>query len=152
MKKIIILLYISISISGCAWVVDFPRSLWGSSIRVLSDQRKDAETKIFSCDRDVCFDAVLAMTRPNFVLAEDEADEADKTDERFVLFMKDARKRYIVVMGVPGAVDTTEVGIFFNVIKDGQTKIDISSLSSRAKQEAARRIFEKLSEACPTAL
>ena len=138
MKKILIILCIFISISGCAWIIDLPRSVWGSSVRVLSDKRSDAETKIFSCDREVCFDAVLAMAKSQLVKDED--------DERFVLFMKDARKRYIVVMGVPNAVDTTEVGIFFDVIRKGQTKIDVSSLSSRAKQEVSKRIFAKLSE------
>ena len=61
--------------------------------------------------------------------------------------MKDPRQAYVIVMGVPGCVDTTEVGIFFDALSDHQTKIDVSSLSSRAKREVARIIFDEMARA-----
>ena len=58
MKRIIIVISSFIYISGCAWVLDSPKTLWGSSIRVLSDQRASAETQTFSCSKEKCFDVV----------------------------------------------------------------------------------------------
>ena len=138
MNKIIIVIISCIYISGCAWVVDFPRTAWGSSIRVLSDKRSDAETQTFSCKKEVCFEIVEALTLPHGV--------KDENDDKFVLFANDPRGRYLIVMDVPGSVNTTEVGIFFDELEAGQTKVDISSLSSRAKQAVAEIVFTKLSE------
>jgi pimeloyl-ACP methyl ester carboxylesterase len=69
---------------------------------------------------------------------------ADEEDQKFTLFAEDPRKRYMILMGVPESVDTTEVGVFFDSLGYGKTKIDISSLSSRAKRIAAEMIFQKL--------
>ena len=137
MKRIFILMCISIYISGCSWVVDLPRSLWGSSIRVLSEKRSEAETQVFSCSREACFESVLAMTLPY--------GAEDRGGDKFVLFAQDKRKQYMIIMGVPGSVDTTEVGVFFDLSDDARTKVELSSLSSRAKQAAAEIIFGKLS-------
>jgi len=144
MNKIIIVIIISICICGCAWTVDLPRAFWGSSVRVLSDYRSEAETQSFSCSRAECFDAVLAMTGPY--------DSAEMDEEGLILFAKDPKKRYMVVMSVPEAVNTTEVGIFFDETSNGVTQVDISSLSSRAKATVAGMVFPVLEETCKPVL
>ncbi len=143
MKRIIILLFISLYISGCSWISDFPRTMWGSSVRVLSAQRAQAKTEVFSCDPEQCFDHVLAMTAPY---------GAERSDDMFVLFLKDSKKRYMILMGVDNAVDTTEVGVFFDALDGRQTKIDIASLSSRARDAAATLIFERMAQMCEPGL
>lgn len=63
---------------------------------------------------------------------------------RFDVFIKSRVKQHIVVLGIPGNVDTTEVGIFFDET-GGDVKIEISSLSTSAKRTVAKAIFEGLS-------
>jgi len=141
MKIILILISISILLAGCGWIADAPRTAWGSSIRVLSNKRSEAETGIFMCHRDEFFNAVMKMTY---------AFGAKKTDDaqQFILFAKDPDKKYMIIMGVPDSVDTTEVGLFFDEINDQQTRLEVSSLSTRAKRTAARIIFEQISDIC----
>jgi hypothetical protein len=52
----------------------------------------------------------------------------------------------IVIMSVPGNIDTTEVGVFFVELPEGQTRVEISSLSSSAKVHAADIIFPHLTK------
>jgi len=58
----------------------------------------------------------------------------------------------MVLIGVPGSVDSTEVGVFFDPSQEGQIKIDVSSLSSVAKVTAAELIFTELNKKFQTAL
>lgn len=157
MNRLIILILSSIYIFGCAWVADFPRTMWGSSVRVLSDRRSEAETQTFSCSKEISFEIVKGMTFPYGAVKKDSEDdeegdgEGDGGDEdggKFLLFAKDPKMNYLIIMGVPDAVNTTEVGVFFDEVESGQTKVDISSLSSRAKKTVAGIIFTKLSESC----
>ena len=50
----------------------------------------------------------------------------------------------IVVMGIEGNVDTTEVGIFFTQPNLTTVKLEVSSLSSNAKRRVAQVIFDEL--------
>jgi len=118
--------------------VDFPRTLWGSSIRVLQQERDGKFAKEFRCARDECFEAVFAMTDSY------REHEANKNQDRLLRHMFDRDKGYIVVMRVPGAVDTTEVGIFFDRLRGGSTSVEISSLSARAKQKVSEMVFGQL--------
>ena len=69
---------------------------------------------------------------------------------QYTIFINDRLKKHIVVMGIPGNVDTTEVGIFFAAAaSSGISKIDISSLSSTAKEKVAKVIFEGLDKKFP---
>jgi hypothetical protein len=70
-------------------------------------------------------------------------------DTSLRLFLKDRRRNLIVVMGVPNCVDTTEVGIFFTPQDSGNVKVELSSLSSKAKRNAAELIFGQLDKHFP---
>jgi len=60
--------------------------------------------------------------------------------------IKDEYKRHIVVIGIEGNVDTTEVGIFFSRLRNNVFEIDVSSLSSSAKIRAAQIVFGELDQ------
>jgi len=65
-------------------------------------------------------------------------------DGVFDVFINNRVKRHIVVMGIAGNVDTTEVGIFFSQPTLTTVKLEVSSLSSNAKRKVAEAVFENL--------
>ncbi|MCA9406903.1 MAG: hypothetical protein KC684_10220 [Candidatus Omnitrophica bacterium] len=156
-------------LGGCS-PLEMVKTIWGSSTRALENARVDAITQSFECGIDECFDAVLALKRDDKTrvtyhrIKELEAQEDNLTDTEkveleelyeksvegyFDVFLQNRVKSHIVVMGVDGNVDTTEVGIFF--IPEGQSsvRIEVSSLSSSAKKTVADAVFAKLSEKFP---
>ena len=50
----------------------------------------------------------------------------------------------MVVMGVHGCVNTTEIGIFFDELSDTQTRIEVTSLSTNAKRKVSKALFHGL--------
>ena len=113
---------------GCAILQEFPKTLWGSSTRVLEEARSNAITKTYDQDYWKCLRATI--------------DFLNK--KKYVIFKEDDVHAYLVVMGIPGSVDTTEVGIFFVEINDHQTRIELSSLSTNAKRLLAKPLFHGL--------
>jgi len=138
MKLLIIIAFFSLFLTGCSWISDLPRSIWGSSTRVLSEKREAALSREFNCSPQGCFDAVVDMTAS---YKEDSEDD----DLKLMLFLKNKHRGHLVLMGVPGSVDTTEVGVFLGDHGGGRTRVEISSLSSRARDTAAKMIFDHLS-------
>ena len=133
-QKIITIIFI-LGLGGCAVITEPFKVIWGSSTHALEGARDRAISKTYSGDFDTGYDAVLKIVK----------------ERRYVLFINERSKGRMVVMGIPGNVNTTEVGIFFNVplllrksVKKSEIKIDISSLSSTAKERVAQAIFEEL--------
>jgi hypothetical protein len=150
MRKSIVLLFLCVSFAGCSRLVETSKTIWGSSTRVLEDARVDSISHSFVCDIDDCFDAVLSMEIVQKDTDVDVDAEADKESEQkpekpFTVFIKDRVKSHIIVYGIPGNVDTTEVGIFFARDGSDAIRIDVASLSSSAKQKVADAIFKELS-------
>ncbi len=141
MKNIylISLLFSIIAVSGCSHVVELSKTLWGSSTRALEKARENADDKTFECSIDECFDAALSLAK------EDEAQDS-KSKKVFDLFLVNRQKQHIVVMGVPGSVNTTEVGVFFVDAGAKATRVEVSSLSSNARQRVSEIIFKELEE------
>ena len=161
-------------LSGCAIISEPFKVLWGSSTRALENARDEAMTKTYHCDFDTCYDAVLEIVRgasfqsvakPEKSEESNESNQSSRTpsslstaqagsqntlntvslNSQYTIFINDRLKKHIVVMGIPGNVDTTEVGIFFAATaSSGISKIDISSLSSTAKEKVAHVIFDGL--------
>jgi len=121
-------LFLGAAVLGCSHVVESSKTLWGSSTRALEEARTKALTKSYPVDFGECFDSVLAIVQ----------------ESGYTIFLKDRVERHIVVIGIPGNVDTTEVGIFFDPPENGKIKIDVSSLSSTAKAKVAETIFSEL--------
>ena len=63
-----------------------------------------------------------------------------------MFFKKAGKKKHIIVMGIKGNVDTTEVGIFFTNPNVSTVKLEISSLSSSAKRTVAETLFKELDQ------
>ena len=149
---IFVLLFGVFSLNGCAYIMDIPKNIWGSSTLALENARVDALQKEFKCEFNACFDAVLSLTKayvpPKTIEEEDEEEEEEREDtisvfNGFMLFLKDRAKKHIVVMGVPKTIRTTEVGIFFTEL-DNAVRVEVSSLSDNAKRIAAEIIFKAL--------
>lgn len=147
---------------GCSHIAEPFKVIWGSSTRALEEARVDGISQSFTCTFDECFDAVLKLGRsvpladlgypesaasaqsmPSFSLEEDTRLIDDGV---FDVFIKDRIKGHIIVMGVRGNVNSTEVGIFFTRPEKGTIKIDISSLSDTAKRKVAGAVFKALDQ------
>ena len=121
-----ILLISAVSFSaGCASPVEISKTVWGSSTRALEEARVNGIVKIYDAPPGRCYDEALKA-----------AVESD-----FKIFIENKTKATIVVMGVKGSINTTEVGIFCTEVSDNKSKIYISSLSSNAKRIVAEKIF-----------
>jgi hypothetical protein len=119
--------------------------MWGTSTTALELARSDALRKTYTCDLKECYEAALSLAR-------NEESLEPQTEKFFDVFLKDPRQRHIVVMGIQGSVDTTEVGIFFDDLGEGAVRLEISSLSASAKKKAARAVFEEFDQRFPPAL
>lgn len=135
--------------SGCARIMDIPKVMWGSSTRALEEARSDAISKTYRCSFNDCYDAVLDLAYKK----KKEASGIVETDTLIIetekkgifnVFIKNRKKRHIVVMGIAGNVDTTEVGIFFSQPTLTTVKLEVTSLSSSAKRNVAEPMFEEL--------
>ena len=70
----------------------------------------------------------------------DTAVKAKKLD----LFISDRKRQLIVLMGIPGNENTTEVGVFFTPVSEQEVKVEVSALSLTAKNTASDMIFAEL--------
>ena len=117
--------------SSCAvWdnTVEVGKTIWGSSTRALEAARDRAITKTYN---KPYWDSV----RSTIAVVE---------KKHWLIFKKDEIKGYLVIMGVKGCVNTTEIGIFFDELSDTQTRIEISSLSTNAKRKVSKALFHGL--------
>ena len=153
-------------ILGCATVQEPFKVIWGTSTQAIEEARAESVRKIYQCDFDQCFDAVLSLARKKSVVKNEyltlDPNQPKPTEEQtsqsfsmnkpqednpgFDVFIQDRIKALMVVMGIAGSTDTTEAGIFFSRYNRESIKIEISSLSSRAKQKVAQMVFGKLSQ------
>jgi hypothetical protein len=129
MKKSILFLVVC-ALSGCATVAEAPKNIIGISTKGIETARVDASFGDFQADFTGLYDAILAI--------------ADKNS--YYIFSQDEVRGLIVLMNVPGFVDTTEVGIFISPRKSGEFRVEVSSKSAPAKEAVASVIFEKLAD------
>lgn len=143
---------------GCAQLTEPLKVVWGSSTRALEEARSQAVKKTFLCQFDECFDSVIKIVKgfkpetqegsTPLILGKADTEEEENKEAKSVgldLFIKDRKKRLIVVMGIPGSVNTTEVGIFLTPV-DKKVVLEVSSLSQHAKSTVANIIFGELSK------
>ena len=133
------------SIQGCA-VKETAKKIIGSSTQTLQEEAaKDPITKTFYCSYQDCFETIMRLGR--YQPSAKPWEKPPEIDEGiFNVFMSDlyANPPYIIVMGVEGNVDTTEVGIFFTRTTLETIRVDVSSLASTAKRTVAKIVFEEL--------
>lgn len=167
MRKAFVCCFIVV-LSGCARLTEPARVIWGSSTAALERARAEGLRKTYACSFTECYESVLSLARTEQeqeakAKQEEEAKNASgegtqiqpgqesgqeqkfAADGKFFdVFLKDPRQRHIVVIGIQGNVDTTEVGIFFEETGPSVIKIEISSLSGTAKQRVASAVFNAL--------
>lgn len=157
---------------GCSQLSEVPKFFWGSSTKALEKGRADAIQRTYHCTVNECFDAVVKLTipakedeeTPPATPAQPQSPSVPSMDlglnslspgtmppkvDYLSLFIKDRKRNFIVVMGVPNCVNTTEVGIFFVSEEGGNVRVELSSLSTKAKKNAAEIVFKELSEHFP---
>ena len=123
----IIAVVIAVLLSGCS-PLEISRTVWGSSTRALEEARVNGIIKTYDATVERCYEEALKA-----------AQEAE-----YEVFIQDKSRAVIVVMGIKGSVNTTEVGVFFVEVNDRQTRIEISSLSTNAKRIVAKGLLHGL--------
>ncbi len=126
--KVLVVGILVFASAGCAFVTEVGKTLWGSSTREMEKRRVDAITRTYHKGYWDCMEAVLKVIEEN----------------HYLIFQKDEVRGHVVVMGIPGYINTTEVGIFFVEISDNEVRIELSSLSTNAKRAVAKALFKGL--------
>jgi hypothetical protein len=135
MKYILTVLLASIFLSGCASSLkevskkqfspgEILRAAIGNSTLSVEEARKTALVKVFKYDYQACYAKVegILKTMPNIsIYYQDEGMIA-------VFYLNP---------------NTTPVGMFFTKIDDGNTKVEISSPASPAKEWVAKNVFSE---------
>jgi len=114
--------------NGVKNTIEVGKTLWGSSTRALEQARDKAVTRTYDKSYWDCLRSAIDVVKK----------------KKWVIFKKDEIHGYVIVMGVKGCVNTTEIGIFFDELSDNQTKIEVSSLSTNAKRKVAKALFHGL--------
>lgn len=135
-KKLLMLLAF-LFIAGCASVSEPFKFVMGTSTKALEEARENAMSANYECTLSQCFDAALA-------LGVNYSKGVPINKKYYYIFQKSRKKGMIVVMEIPGQVNTTEVGIFFHSLDEKKTMIEITSLSSSAKKKVADELFAEL--------
>jgi len=112
-------------IAGCAHFSADMESLTATNITDLEKARAGGLSEDFAYSVDEAFSAVTALLNK----------------EKLKIFLEDKKKGFIVALGFPRQTDTTRVGIFFEPLPSGGTRITLSSLSSSALERAGNMIF-----------
>ena len=133
--RLLVMVVMVVSLSSCVFFqkvcdnsIEVSKTIWGSSTRALEEARDKAITRTYDKSYWDCLRKALEVIK-----AKD-----------WVIFKKDQIKGYVVIMGVKGGVNTTEIGIFFVNISDAQTRIEIASLSTNARRHVAKDLFHGL--------
>jgi len=147
MKKQYFIIFALFFFLGCARIQEPFKLVWGSSTKALEDSRATATTKTYECFPNDCFNKIVEILKEKetkkIVFISGEDGETKEVIE-YGIFIKDPKKRLIVLVGVPGAIDTTEVGIFITPLKLKESKVEIVSLSSAAQKTVSMSVFEQL--------
>jgi len=120
--NLLIIIVLCVFMSGCSLIAETGRFFWGTSIRHLEKVRPDAISRSYQCVYDHCYDAVLSLALHN------EDVKPESQEKIYKVFQENRLKGWIVFMGIPGNVDTTEVGIFFSRdSQSGSIRIEMTS-------------------------
>ncbi len=118
-----------VGLSGCSALSDMPASVAGVSVRALEDARVDAIYQSYPCAINACFDAIMNVAG----------------EKGYYIFSKDRVRGLVVLMKIPGCVDTTEVGVFLSESLHGEgILVELSSRSLLAKKTVAKALFTAL--------
>jgi hypothetical protein len=124
MKKILVLLSISVLLSGCATTIQEEwKRLTGRSVYDVEQSKKDALVKIFDLSYEACYA---------------KAEKALTSVLNISIYSRS--ENLIAVYYVD--LNTTPVGVFFESIDDKHTKVEVSSPAPGPKNAVAKLLFE----------
>ena len=120
----------SFFVSGCANLKETGKQVWGSSIAHLERARANGKSSEFALSLDESFSKI------------------DKILESMgaAVYLKDKDKGYLAAMNFKGHVDTTQVGIFFTMIEERLTRVEVASMSPDLVSEVSSVLFAELKE------
>lgn len=137
-RHVLLLILTVFLCSSCETIIEIPKTILGTSTRGLEKARINSVSRVYTCAYSDCYQAILDMARL------DEKMRPVNEDGFFNIFQHDRIKGIIVVMGIPGNVDTTEVGIFLTVLDANNVKVEVISKSTSAKKKVAKVVFDEL--------
>ena len=110
-------------LSGCTTLKETARGVLGVSTKQIVDARSNSLSKSFNCDYQLCQKKVREAL----------------TDIKAYIYWEDTSQSLIAVY--VSETDTTPVGVFFKVIDANNTQVELSSPSTYAKEEMAKKVF-----------
>lgn len=122
-KYFLFLCFLLLTLIGCSTVKEIAKGVAGISTKALEDGRKNAIVKDFNYDQLTCY---------------------NKVEDLFVqigpyIYAKDKKKKMLAIY--LSQADTTPVGVFFTPIDGQNTKVEVSSPSTYAKEYMAKKVF-----------
>jgi hypothetical protein len=127
-RYLIVILFLALSAGGCANLSYDAGAFAGIGIKDLEKAREKGPKKVFRLSYDAAFDRMMGIIKSNGLIA----------------YQSNRKKGYIVVMGFPRQTHTTRVGIFFDDLGDGTTRITLSSLSRSCLIKGESIFFGKI--------
>lgn len=124
--KLFFLIFIICFLSGCSGLKETTRGFLGVSTKVLEDKRETAIKKDFSGDLATIHNKIKDILKKEdaYVYCD------DLTRNLIVLYVSDT--------------DTTPVGVFLTKVDKNNTRVEVSSPSTYAKEVIADIIFSSL--------
>jgi hypothetical protein len=124
-RYLVLTLFLAFFAGGCANLSFDAGAFAGVEIKDLEKARAKGKEKVFRISYDAAFDRMMGIIKSNDLTA----------------YQSNRKKGYIVVMGFPRQTDTTRVGMFFDDLGDGTTRITLSSLSTSCLIKAESIFF-----------
>jgi hypothetical protein len=111
---------VAVAVAGCRSASEPWHILVGDSTRGVEKARRVTHTEVIESplSPDACFEHVLTLAEARGLK----------------ILRRVAEQRVAILIGIPGSIDTTEVGVFVDPRADGQSRIEISSFSVHARQ------------------
>lgn len=129
LNKFCLPLLVLLTLSGCASLTDAPRNVVGYSTRALEAARAKSLYQTYQAR----FTEVYAAVQEFSAAA------------KYTVFMKDEIHGLVVVMDVPGMVNTTQVAVYVVPQAQGESvKVEVASRSTPAKRVVAAELFSRL--------
>lgn len=123
---ILIFVFCIFNFLGCVSIKEAAKQIAGVSTRALEKARTQAIKKTFACNYAICYTEVKKII----------------AQKGFYIYAEDKKKKLIAIY--VSTSDTTAVGIFLNEIDPLHTEIEVSSLSTDAKEFVSKNIFSDL--------
>lgn len=113
--------FLAAGLSGCSTLTEAGKSVLGVSTRGLEEGRKEALKQTFAYNSGACYDKL----------------KTGLVKRGCYIFALEPEKMIAIYVS---ETDTTPVGIFFKVVDDNNTQVEVSSPSSWAREFILRRV------------